>query len=39
MNDPLQDSGCIKINIIQFTYTTTINITMNWKRLMYSARN
>jgi hypothetical protein len=37
MNDSLQDSGCIKKKI-QFTYTTKINKTMNWKRVMLSAR-
>jgi hypothetical protein len=37
MNDSLQDSGCIKKKI-QFMYTTKINITMNWKRVVLSAR-
>jgi len=38
MNDSFQDSGCIKKKKIQFTYTTQINTTMNWKRVMLSAR-
>jgi hypothetical protein len=38
MNDSLPDSGCIKKNKIQFTYTTKINIAMNWKRVMLPAR-
>jgi len=38
MNDSLQDSGFIKKKKFHFTYTTKINITMNWKRLMLSAR-